>query len=325
MYSYLGAVSTDISSNVLDELQANLELSFPLLSSVKPNLRQLSTTVILSLMKSVVPASCPEFYIPVKQTIATMLQKAFDECIEKKNQRISLKIFEDCLVRNPEFTIRTLLGRLVKGTVNGKTPYLRSECCKLVSMILKKKDTQFEEKDNDTSSFIIKECLKLTKNIGDALPSTSTSDSTSGVSRKESDHRTKRIKPILLCIKDLSILLKTQQLKTKKGPVVTATAELTKAVKTAVTMNSNLKPLADQILSNLGQTTLSSNNDHDSDSDGAVDAKSSSKDNDANEKGKSIKRKKIVSEVEAMRDWGLEDRSDRAVKKSSKKARRTQS
>ena len=323
MYSYPGAVSTDISSNVLDELLANLELSFPLLSSVKPNLRQLSTTVILSLMKSVVPASCPEFYIPVKQTIATMLQKAFDECIEKKNHRISLKLFEDCLVRNPEFIIRTLLSRLIQGTVNGKTPYLRSECCKLVSVILKKKDTQFEEKDNDTSSFIIKECLQLTKNIGSAL--SSTSDSTSGVSRKESDHRTKRIKPILLCIKDLSILLKTQQSKAKKGPVITATAELTKAVKTAVTMNSNLKPLADQILSNLGQTSLSSNNDHDSDSDGAIDTKSSSKDNDNNEKGKSTKRKKIVSEVEAMRDWGLEDRSDRAVKKSSKKARRTQS
>ena len=39
---------------------------------------------------------------------------------------------------------------------------------------------------------------------------------------------------------------------------------------------------------------------------------------------KSTKRKKIVSEVEAMRDWGLEDRSDKAIKKSSKKARRTQ-
>ena len=30
-------------------------------------------------------------------------------------------------------------------------------------------------------------------------------------SRKDSDNRTKRIKPILLCIKDLSILLKSQK------------------------------------------------------------------------------------------------------------------
>ncbi len=56
---------------------------------------------------------------------------------------------------------RALLSRLVRGTIDGKTPYLRSECCKIVSVILKKKESQFEDKD--ITKFIIKECLHLAK------------------------------------------------------------------------------------------------------------------------------------------------------------------
>ena len=144
---FIGMIKEDTISTVIEELAYNLELSFSLLSNAKPNLRQLSATIILSVTRSIVSSSCPDSYKPLKITLSKLLQDAFDECLDKKNSRISLKFFEDCLERSTEFTTRALLSRLVRGTIDGKTPYLRSECCKIVSVILKKKESQFEDKD----------------------------------------------------------------------------------------------------------------------------------------------------------------------------------
>lgn len=318
----LAMVSDDVRSNVLDEFTTCVELSFSLLSNAKPNLRQLSAVVILCIMKSAVSPLCPEFYSPLKDLLSDMLQKVFDECMEKRNNRITLKFFEDCLVRCPEFTIRTLLSRLVRGTVGGKTPYLRSECCRLISMIVKKKESQFEEKN--LSDFIIKECFHLAKNIGDALSSSSTE---TGTSRKDSDNRTKRIKPILLCIKDLSILLKSQKTSktaNKRDSTQKATKELVDAVHVAVSLNSNLKQLADQIFANLGQNP-SADERKDGNSDMDVNKSSDNRESNKNDNG-SNKRKKSLSEVESMRNWGLEDKSDENMKKKkSKRSKKTHS
>ena len=321
MAYFAAMVSDDVRSNVLDEFTTCVELSFSLLSNAKPNLRQLSAVVILCIMKSAVSPLCPEFYSPLKDLLSDMLQKVFDECMEKRNNRITLKFFEDCLVRCPEFTIRTLLSRLVRGTVGGKTPYLRSECCRLISMIVKKKESQFEEKN--LSDFIIKECFHLAKNIGDALSSSSTE---TGTSRKDSDNRTKRIKPILLCIKDLSILLKSQKTSktaNKRDSTQKATKELVDAVHVAVSLNSNLKQLADQIFANLGQNP-SADERKDGNSDMDVNKSGDNRESNKNDNG-SNKRKNSLSEVESMRNWGLEDKSDENMKKKSKRSKKTHS
>ena len=320
---FIGMIKEDTISTVIEELAYNLKLSFSLLSNAKPNLRQLSATIILSVTRSIVSSSCPDSYKPLKITLSKLLQDAFDECLDKKNSRISLKFFEDCLERSTEFTTRALLSRLVRGTIDGKTPYLRSECCKIVSVILKKKESQFEDKD--ITKFIIKECLHLAKNIGRALStssSSSLSSSDSGISRKDSDHRTKRIKPILLCIKDLSLLLKSQQTSktTAKSSTKMATTELGKAVKTVSGINPNLKQLVEQILANLGENE--SKGDDNKNGDDNVNAKDKS--NNKRKKGDvPISGKTGASEVEKLRDWSLEDENEkkaRAVKRSKFKA-----
>merc|ERR1712146_441096 len=122
------------------------------------------------------------------------------------------------------------------------------------------------------------------KNIGDALSSSSTE---TGTSRKDSDNRTKRIKPILLCIKDLSILLKSQKTSktaNKRDSTQKATKELVDAVHVAVSLNSNLKQLADQIFANLGQNP-SADERKDGNSDMDVNKSSDNPESNKNDNG----------------------------------------
>ena len=202
--------------------------------------------------------------------------------------------------------VYSLLGCLVAGSFDGKTPFWRSECCRLISFVLKRKN--FPEA---VQAQIVKECTPLASNISRVL--SSCEETGGGESKKDSDRRAKRLKPILQCLKELSFHLVQQRTKSAEKTIQALQTSLDTVAQESV----SLAPIVKTILSTLGGTALSSSSDQKKrksdlpsdtlpSSSGAVAGKNPSK---------------SESDISLMRDWDKEDQNDAKKRKIAKEKR----
>jgi hypothetical protein len=189
-----------------------------------------------------------------RATIASSLRAALVEFASKKNSRLAPKIFEELVSRYPEFCVLSFLPDLISSCESAKSAFLRAECCRFLTCILKRhKSLQgkaLEVMDaslknmvrtlgralcsncsSSSSSLALLEDAekgdKAEKNkknkkskkeaaavaVADAAAVTEI-DSSSNIAiegkgkEKEKETRAKRLKPLLLCTKELAHLLK---------------------------------------------------------------------------------------------------------------------
>lgn len=220
-------------------------------------------------------------------------------CISKKTSRIPFKMFESLLEKYTEQMVLSLLGSLVTGCYEGKTPFWRSECCRLLNSILKRKG--FSE---NIQSFILKECKPLASNITKIL----VSEKADTDSKKDNDRRTKRLKPILQCAKELALMFANAAFKKSKDTDNTVSA-LRLALKSVAEESPNLAPMVTGILTSLGGTSAPATDMVDTDTKkrkttGIKVNGGSNTENDAS--------------LSLLRDWGKEDEVDAKKRKIAK-------
>ena len=209
--------------------------------------------------------------------------------------------------------------------MQAKTPFLRAECCRLLSVILKRK-----KMSEDVLGFIVKEGLNLARNIGKILTGAGAEESQGS---KEKDIRTKRLRPILLCAKDLSIMMKGMG-KTHTKAYEKTMSELMNAIQSVPELNPNLAQLAQNILSNFAEieqnevegnrqmnSEVGSKRKHDLSMSSELEGSRGGKKTDKKNEGMSDKQETATY---GMRDWSREDKelaSAKAKVKMKKRAR----
>ena len=261
-----------------------------------------------------------------RATIASSLRAALVEFASKKNSRLAPKIFEELVSRYPEFCVLSFLPDLISSCESAKSAFLRAECCRFLTCILKRhKSLQgkaLEVMDaslknmvrtlgralcsncsSSSSSLALQENTekgdKADKNkkskkeaaVADAAAVTEIASSsniaTEGKS-KEKETRAKRLKPLLLCTKELAHLLKlgvAGEVPGKAGGVNSqALAALLAVMRseglTDSTNNPAIVRMVDQVVTLINSTGASSSGSSSSSS-GSVEVKSVTKEKSA--------------------------------------------
>lgn len=184
-----------------------------------------------------------------RATISSSLQAALVEFASKKNSRLAPKIFEELVQRYPEFCVLSFLPDLISSCESAKSSFLRAECCRFLTCILKRHkclqgkslevmdaslknmvrtlgkalssncassststalQTKGEKEDAKTDKIDKNKKSKKSKKeaAADITPETVATSTAIVTEEKEKETSAKRLKPLLLCTKELAHLLK---------------------------------------------------------------------------------------------------------------------
>jgi hypothetical protein len=182
---------------LLIQVELLLKENFKSLTSILLNTRQLALANILSISRSIISGDS----LSCKELLSKQLVKAFENFSSKKNSRINPKLFDEMLTRFTDFSIPSLLPYITKSCNSGKTIFLRSESFRMLCSILRKHA-------NLPSYIVIINSLTFITNA--IIKGLTTSIGTESDNNKEKEMQTKRLKPVLLCSKELSLILKYQ-------------------------------------------------------------------------------------------------------------------
>ena len=264
-----------------------------------------------------------------RATIASSLRAALVEFVSKKNSRLAPKIFEELVSRYPEFCVLSFLPDLISSCESAKSAFLRAECCRFLTCILKRhKSLQgkaLEAMDaslknmvrtlgralcsncsSSSSSLALledaekvekadknKKNKKSKKEAAAAADATAVTEIDSGSNiategkgkEKGKETRAKRLKPLLLCTKELAHLLKlgvAGEVPGKAGGVNSqALAALLVVMRSEGLTDSSNNPaivrMVDQVVTLINSTGASSSGNSSSSNGSAVEVKSVTK------------------------------------------------
>ena len=263
--------------------------------------------------------------------ISSSLQAALVEFSSKKNSRLAPKIFEELVQRYPEFCVLSFLPDLISSCESAKSSFLRAECCRFLTCILKRHkclqgkslevmdaslknmvrtlgraltancssssstsssfsalqdegeggDGKIEKTDkNKKNKKSKKEVAAEVTQVTVATDATSSSNTITEEKEKEKEVTAKRLKPLLLCTKELAHLLKVGvagEVPGKAGGVNSqAVASLLAIMRsdglTASSNNPAIVRMVDQVVTLLNSSTSAGSS---SSSSSAVEVKSS--------------------------------------------------
>ncbi len=185
-------------------------LLYDLSRSSSAPLRQLSQAVFLSVSRAVLHGDCED----AKQTICTGMGSLITQYFTKKNSKIPTAMIDDFASRFAAFVSSKLLPVLSSASSNGRTPFLRAEACRLISLLLKRyvhypEDVQLAIKShvpalmNNVASSI----ASLSNGESSASNDNGNSDDIKGHTRRDKkDGKSKRIRPAIQCARDIALL-----------------------------------------------------------------------------------------------------------------------
>jgi hypothetical protein len=180
---------------------------------------------------------------------------------------------------------------------------------------------------SDVQGFVFAECATLATNISNVLSNNSSAAPTE--SKKDSDSRNKRLKPILLCAKDLSYALKAEKVntaptqgkgsktKSKSSSSESTSVVLRTALESVAKKHPTLAPLADSIIAILGfstegKATEDSGKKRKSDS---MAQKANSVESSTAKKSNLGVKEDVVLDTSSLRNWNAEDKADKEKKR----------
>ena len=230
------------------EVAALIAEIFKGLSSPVMALRPVALSALLCITRAAVSTANTD--PNCRATISSSLQAALVEFASKKNSRLAPKIFEELVQRYPEFCVLSFLPDLISSCESAKSSFLRAECCRFLTCILKrhkslqgkslevmdaslknmvrtlgralssncassstltalqtkgeKEDAKTEKTDKNKKS---KKSKKETA-AADVTPEIVATSTAIVTEEKEKETSAKRLKPLLMCTKELAHLLK---------------------------------------------------------------------------------------------------------------------
>lgn len=134
-----------------------------------------------------------------KLQLSTGLGGSLLDFYSNRNSRISAKLFDEFILRFPEFVVTSSFDVVVEGCAAGKTAFLRSECCRFLVSLQKqakvlKTQPYLMEMERSLSNTVV----ALKKSLAMCLV-----EKENGDSATRSDAKSKRIKLIVSCFKDV--------------------------------------------------------------------------------------------------------------------------
>ena len=336
------------SSELRREVTALTAEIFKYLACTIAPLRPVALSALLCLTRAAV--STPNTDVQCKAAISLAVQTAFKEFSSKKNSRLAPKIFEELIQRYPDFCVASFLDDLVSSCASAKSSFLRAECCRLLSEILKRqKSLQTGTLDLVDSSIINivtslggaitinfsvasekEEVVEKEEKVGKKgkknkkddvativeknIPMDGLKDGNSkmvaGNVEKEKETRAKRLKPLLLCAKELASLLKSQRGKTSKNQEDAVKALLTimqsEGVRSSSSSSTAVQRLTEQVVQLLTVATGEDNKSKKEKAESATAA--SSLMIKANEGGKKVEKREEKKEEKKARKEPKEDK-----------------
>ena len=238
------------SSEMRQEVTTLTAEIFKGLTSAVAPLRPVALSALLCITRAAV--STPNTDAQCRAVMSSSLQAAFVDFSTKKNCRLNPKIFDELIQRFPDFCISSFLVHLIPSCENAKSSFLRAECCRFLGEILKRhkslQKSSLEVLSSSLKSIVTTLGGALTFNFSSpsiieadggstgsnnkkeeknkikaaaamlTVPSEDKDSSTRGASskeisaEKEKETRAKRLKPLLMCTKELAGLFKSQSL-----------------------------------------------------------------------------------------------------------------
>lgn len=156
----------------------------------------------------------------VPPCVVEMIQTLLDRFIHKKKSApIPAKLFEGLMERHAVFAVTNALMPLVDGAQTAKDTFIRSECFRLISILLRRHQTLTAEgvtallsKANAVANMLVQTRGLLQKSSSSSDGSADTSGDSADTKRpsrkSREDQRAKRLKPICACLREFCALLR---------------------------------------------------------------------------------------------------------------------
>ena len=157
-------------------------------------LRQLAHVVFVSICRGVLAGDCTA----AKTHMASAVSYLCSQYFQQKNSKIPSALVDDIFNRFPAFAAQHSLKVLGKASGDGRTPFLRAEACRQMSVLLKR----FAQYDESAQAAVAAQVPSLMTRVAGAI--TSLSGGAEG--SKSKDAKNKRLRPALQCAKDLAAL-----------------------------------------------------------------------------------------------------------------------
>ena len=129
------------------------------------------------------------------------LNDALTEFKSRKNAKISRKLFEDLLVRYPDFAIAAFSASLVAGVEDSKGQFIQVECCELLMILL----SRFKTLSAGSQSILVELFPRFLSSLSSLLLTLLQAEEGKGTVSKVAG---KRMKAVANCIKETLLSLK---------------------------------------------------------------------------------------------------------------------
>ena len=194
------AASDEEHSRLREEVEELLSQLFKLLSGSVIPMRAVAAQCIATVARAVLGGNSEG----CRDLLVSHVQSCFTLFVSKKNSKVSSSLFDDMLSRFPSFFLSALGGPLVEGCVSTQVAYLKAECFRL-STLLVKRYKSLSASEDDRDRFHIALPLML-----DAVSRALGAHSAGGVGgpQKEKELLAKRLRPVVSFAKELIVALK---------------------------------------------------------------------------------------------------------------------
>lgn len=179
-----------------DTIELVTEL-FVCLRSPTPVLKQIASSCLFRITKICTQA-------PEKTVLQEKLLDALLEFKTKKKSKVPRKFFEDYFVRFPDFALETLANSMMSGCADAKSPYLQTECCELISAVLRR----FKTLSVTSQVALFGKFPTFLQSLSQSAQVLVTTRSEGGGSGTNAVVAGKRLKVFLACVKDVLSIIK---------------------------------------------------------------------------------------------------------------------
>jgi hypothetical protein len=206
-----------------------IEFTGGLLSSADATVRQLAMSAFLTLLRASSSSEGGTVVVmaesPALQALSSILATNFDLCASKKSSRVPFKLFEEVVNRYTDFAVQSLLPRLVIACASARTPYIRSESSRLVSVLVKRSKALSKEGQAMLMQYVGPILTSLAVSLDP--PTEISLDNELGVSKAAPgavvDQKSKRLRPVLELVRDVLSTISSAGSGSQNRPVETGT------------------------------------------------------------------------------------------------------
>ncbi len=180
------------SESVCEEFSVALKLIAKGLRGSVQASREVAVKCAVLLIKTALSGSNTS----AQEQIGAMLSNLLQEFTDRKACKVPVQLFDELVLRYPPFAATRLLPGLTRGMIEGKSSFLRTECCRLASAVFR----QYKLFPSETLKVLVSLASTAATNIGTSLKQP----------KDAQDLRSNRAKSMAQLSKDLAVFIRVQ-------------------------------------------------------------------------------------------------------------------